>query len=416
MHKLFSQGLDRDRAAGWLVIAATMAVLAMTLTRGGSSSDAASATDANNALITVPPASKQLARYAFESTESLTVAGLPSYIKMRDPVYLQNDDGSLVQAGYVIDVDTNESSTRTTIRWYARDVAATQCVMEAKQNRGRLEDLLVMMFPPEKRQRIEMLITDAMKTHGERLTQRLLPIFERSMRESLPAIEAGFRESVNRHRQELDALGAKWNREIMEQRLLPLAKSEVVPIVRRHGEPVAQVVGRELWDRASLWSFTWRAIYDKTPLPRKDLMKQEWERFVEQEAIPIFEEHAGEIATAVQDIMIEITQNSTIRAEVAGAADAIASDPQARALVQTILRESMIENIALRETWARAWTSDEAKRAIAEAGNALEPTIRKIGDELMGTRERGIDPGFAKLLRNQVLQKDQRWILAKQIR
>lgn len=393
----------RERIAGWFAIAAISLVSGFGIVKLLRPSSEAS-------LVTA-----ELARFIFGSTENITLTGLPDYLRARDPVFLQSADGSVVQAGYVLRVDRTKEPSRSVIRWYDPNTSAGDCEMVAQQNRGRLEDLVEMMFPPEKRQRIEALITAAMKDHGQQLAQRLVPIFERSMRDSLPAIETGFRDSVASHRGELDRLARRWNVELVEERLLPMAKNEIVPIVRRNGEPVAQVIGRELWDRASLWSFTWRALYDKTPLPRKDLMKQEWERFVEQEAIPVFEAHATEIATAVQNTMLEVAQNKNIRAELVAAADAIASDPEARELVQTLLRESIMENVELRKVWADAWTSEEAKDAIAEAGRALEPTIRKIGDELMGTREKGIDPGFAKLLRNQVLQKDQRWVMATPI-
>jgi hypothetical protein len=43
-------------------------------------------------------------------------------------------------------------------------------------------------------------------------------------------------------------------------------------------------------------------------------------------------------------------------------------------------------------------------------GQRLEPILRELGDELMGTREGGIEPGFARVLRNQILNKDKSWI------
>jgi len=392
----------RNRIAGWTALGAIAILGAM-----GTAKLVRSSPD--DRVVTTG-----LVRYFTRSTETVTLTHLGSVMKVRDPVYLKNLDGSVTQAGYVVRVSGSPDQPKTVIRWYENAVPALECEMLAHQNKGRLEDLIEMMFPPEKRQRIEALITSAMQQHGQQLSARLVPIFEQSMRNSLPAIEAGFRDSVARHRAELDSLAVRWQTEIVEGRLVPLAKNEIVPIVRRNGEPVAQVIGRELWDRASIWSFTWRAIYDKTPLPQKDLTKQEWDRFVEEEAIPVFEKHANDIALAIQNTMVEVSQNENIRAEFASAADAIAKDPEARKLVQQILRETIVENMALRKVWDDVWTSDEAKAAIADAGRALEPTVRKIGDELMGSRENGIDPGFAKLLRNQVLQKDQRWIMATQ--
>jgi hypothetical protein len=42
----------------------------------------------------------------------------------------------------------------------------------------------------------------------------------------------------------------------------------------------------------------------------------------------------------------------------------------------------------------------------------LEPVIRQIGDDLFGNETQGINPDFARVLRNQILGKDRRWIVA----
>ncbi len=187
----------------------------------------------------------------------------------------------------------------------------------------------------------------------------------------------------------------------------------MLPIIRKHGEPVAREVGEELWQRASVWSFGWRIVYDKSPLPQKDLTNQEWTRFVNEEAIPVFEAHADEIAAAVRQSITEIANDPEVRKELAEAADVMASDPESQKLLRTILQESLVENQELHGVWREAWTSAEATRALEAAGNRIEPLVREIGDELLGTPDGGIEPGFARLLRNQILRKDQRWLVAR---
>lgn len=360
-----------------------------------------------------PDTSAQLIGFATRPTIRESAVDQSRRLKDRDPIFLEADGGEVSQAGYVERVEVREGVSYVTFRWYHQAAKPSECRLVAYENTGRLEDAFAIMFPPAKQQRIQQLVSDAMQQHGQRLSQRFVPIVEQSLRDSLPVIEAGFRASVERHRDEVEALGARWNEQVLKQRLLPLAKSEIVPIVRRHGEPLANTIGQELWERASIWSFTWRAIYDKSPLPQKDLMKREWERFVEEEAIPVVESHASDIAGAIQKSIVEIAGNSKVRSELAAAAESIAKDQKTRALVQTILQEAVVDNKALRRVWQDAWTSPEAQAAISEASRALEPTIRKVGDELMGSRDTGIDPAFARLLRNQVLQKDQRWVIAK---
>ena len=58
------------------------------------------------------------------------------------------------------------------------------------------------------------------------------------------------------------------------------------------------------------------------------------------------------------------------------------------------------------------WNSDQARKAFDLAGDKLEPVIRKIGDDLIGSRELGINPNFARVLRSQILGKDRQWIVA----
>lgn len=353
----------------------------------------------------------QVIRYASHFPQSVVALDQSRSLQRRDSVFLQRSD-TVVQVGYIERIEKSGNQQWVHVRWYQRTVDAQSCRLEAYQNHGRLEDAIQLMFPPEKRRRIERLLAVAMKQHGQRVASHVGPILERALRRSLPAIESGLRSSMTKHRAELDQLAGRWNDEIIEQRLVPLAKQEIVPIVRRHAEPVAQEIGRELWERASLWSFTWRALYDKTPLPRKHLMKREWDRFVEQEAIPVLEDHADEIARAVQRTLAEVAESPRVREELSAAAEAISRDPQSRVLVQSLLREAVVENPSLRQVWVDLWSSDEVRTMLESEGRLLEPLIRQIGDELMGTRQQGIDPGFARLLRNQVLQKDQRWVMA----
>ena len=46
-----------------------------------------------------------------------------------------------------------------------------------------------------------------------------------------------------------------------------------------------------------------------------------------------------------------------------------------------------------------------------QTGNRLEPTIRKIGDLVLGTREGGLTPEFSRVLRQQILLKDRHGIV-----
>lgn len=333
-------------------------------------------------------------------------------LRVHDPIFYQEDTGAWSQIGYV-QAAAGGPEAGVTLSWHDRRIVPSQCQLWQYHSSGRLEEVVATMLPPEKRLAIQQRLAAALNAHGDELSTAFVPLVEESLRQSIPVIDDEFRAAVDRHRSEIDQLGRRWNDEVVNQRLLPLARREIIPIVRTHGEPAAEQIGRELWDRASLWRFGWRAAYDKSPLPRRDLLQQEWDRFVEQEAMPVFEQHMDEIVEAVQRILSDVAASEAVRRELAEVADDVARDPETRRMVRTILVETLVDNPRLRQVWSGVWTSDEAQRALELAGDRLEPVVRQIGDDLFGSERQGIDPNFARVLRNQILGKDRRWIVAR---
>ncbi|MGI9471762.1 MAG: hypothetical protein ACR2NZ_09540 [Rubripirellula sp.] len=332
-------------------------------------------------------------------------------VRLHDPVFFLQTDGAWQQVGFV-DTVAVEPDSVSTVTWHADEIDPGQCRFTLYRNRGRLEDVVSTMFPPEMRLKIQERLTAVMSQHGDELSAAFVPLVQASLQRSMPVIEEEFRLAVERHRPEIEQLGDRWNEEVVSERLIPLARREIMPIVREHGEPTAEEIGRELWDRASLWRFGWRAMYDRSPLPRKDLLQEEWDRFVDNEAVPVFEQHMDDIVTSVQEIVAEVAANEVIRSELADVASGIASDADTQRLVREILKETLIDNQRLRDVWSEVWSSADAQAALDLAGDRLEPVIRQIGDDLFGSREEGINPNFARVLRNQILGKDRQWLVA----
>ncbi|WP_218933524.1 hypothetical protein [Rubripirellula lacrimiformis] len=368
------------------------------------------------------PIAKTMAMHWLGAQDHVIAADPTGQLKVHDPVFYQDAEGGWSQIGYVEsdsvagDTGTSADSAATVaIAWNSRDIPPSACRLELYRSSGRLEDVIAVMLPDQQRQKMIDRIKVAMAQHGDQLTAAYLPLVQRSLQASLPVIEDEFRLSVGRHRDEVDSLLGRWNDQVLEDRLIPMARREILPIVRKHGEPQAEAIGRELWDKASLWRFGWRAVYDRSPLPKKDLLQEEWDRFVQEQAVPVFESHMDEIADAVQQIVIDVAGNPNIRSELSEVAGQIAADPETRDLVRTILKETFVENQQLRMVWTEIWTGDEARSAFDLTSDRLEPVARQIGDDLFGTREGGINPNFARVLRNQILGKDRRWIVARAV-
>ncbi|MEO1529287.1 MAG: hypothetical protein AAFX06_28030 [Planctomycetota bacterium] len=327
-----------------------------------------------------------------------------------DPVFLAEDDGTFRQVGRIDQRDQDDGSVD--VVWYEPSIEAEACQMFQHHSTGRLSEVVEIMMPAEKRRRIQDQMALAMSRHGDEISKSFVPLVRQTLKQSLPVIEDEFRAAVARHRGEIDQMAGRWNDEVVEKRLIPLARREILPIVEKHGRGPAEEIGQEIWNRASLWRFGWRALYDKTPLPRKDLVQEEWQRFVANEAMPVVEDHMDDIVVAIQRTLQDVAANQAIRRELGEVTDQIASDAQSRRLIQSILKETFVENDRLQTVWRQVWSSPEAEAAFEVAGSRLEPVVRGIGDEIFGSEATGIDPNFARVLRSQILQKDRRWVVA----
>lgn len=362
---------------------------------------------------------RALANYTLGSDRVVPRRSDPGLVAQGDPVFFQNADGSWAQVGYVESSAPTPGSPQSpsptdsvTLRWHDRRLDPATCDLTAYAYNGSLAETAQVLFPEAKRQQVRNLLADAFARSGNDLANRFLPLLQQSISRSLPIIEQELLASLRRNQPLWKSISETWKDELIRQRLVPLAKDPILPIARRQLEPTLLKIGRELWDRASLWSFTWRMLYDSTPLPNKDLTREEWERFVAEEAVPVFEAHSEELAISIQATIVDIARDPQVREQLGGTINDLASDPQVRQLVKVLLRETLIESEAVRNVWVDVWSGPEAKAAFEVASRSLEPVVRRIGDEILGNRDDGIDPAFARVLRNQILGKDKRWIVA----
>ena len=79
-----------------------------------------------------------------------------------------------------------------------------------------------------------------------------------------------------------------------------------------------------------------------------------------------------------------------------------------------MFRKAVVDNPDLRKSIEQTWRSKEAQRAMKMANGRLESTITRIGQSLFGSPSGKITTEFARVLRNRVLHKDDRWLVLKQ--
>lgn len=342
-----------------------------------------------------------------------------SYARIGDPIFYRNDAGDMVQVGKIIQVESWDSQSYEIIatQWArarffssAPKLTATD-YLTVHETPESMDWVAKFLFPPERRERIAGLVANVYAIHSQEILQGLLPILRDVWSEASLLIRDDLLAALERHQPEFAALGRKYESEIVESELIPLLGREIWPIVMQHGQPVLETVGAEIWQRASVFRLGWRAIYDASPLPTRNLTQAEFNRLVENDAIPVLEANLPRFIAAQQLVLQDIAQNPTIQSVLTGSLQQIIDDPEMQALIMQILREAILENAELNQFLAKVWERSDLQEVLALTDARLEPTVVSIGEEVFGSPYDGVTPEFARILRNKILLKDQRWFV-----
>ena len=315
-------------------------------------------------------------------------------------------DGSWVLVGYVTHSDDERVQTTTSLE-------PSKVRLTLHEPPSSVAAVAGQLFPPQRREAVAAIIRRWGREHASEAARDMLPIFRGALTRSIPIVQRAVGESVRQHPEMTDRVVENFRDRVVAQHLVPLAKDRVLPIVRRHAEQPALDIGRQLWDRASLWRFAWAAVVNKSGLPEEDQVAAEWERFVEEEAIEVFESNVEPITAAVSAIVVDVAADQIIRERLGQAAGEIASDRDTQALVQTVVRDALVRNEDLRRVWIDALSSPQAKAVYQKQSPSLRRATQQINDLVLGSAREGLTPELVRVVRREVLGKDRRWIAAE---
>jgi hypothetical protein len=341
-------------------------------------------------------------------------------VEVGDPVFVRDGSGGLRQVGEVLSILQGtaiapirraQASAVQIFFFPDAPVVGSEAEFTYFASPDSLAWIVESLLTPERKELIAQAIHTAYEQYRVEIWTTLQPVMDGTLRDGWAVVEQDLPAAIERHAPELQALGGKYEQEIVNQELLPLAREEIWPIVQSRAEPVVESVGMELWERVSFWRFGWRAAYDRSPLPDRHLLEHEWQRFVRHEAMPILSRHTGDMIEIVRGVIQDASRNEAVQAGVRNSVSRVAADPEFQQLVYDIFEEVFILNPRLRDVLQRRWTGPEAQQALQVASDLLEPTVHHIAYLLFGSFEQGITPQFAQVLRSKILAKDQRWFL-----
>ena len=376
-----------------------------------------------------PQPIKNLVNYVGAQRSSVDIVS-PDHvvIGIGDPLFMEND-GVLEPVGMVTSLDLDQSqldaqrhSKKIKLAWVQRATVTffsgspplgDGASVELNATDQSPAWIVKTMLSPSMREEVSQLILTAYNDHQEDLIQQFRPVIKKTIVDSAQLVRDSVIDELERRQEAVADIGQRYQNDVIQKELLPVIQAEVWPIVEEEASPLVEEIGQEVWQEVSVWRFGWRFLYDKSPLPDKKLSQKEFDRFVKNKAIPIFESHFEDVIEIQKRMIARVLANKKVTETVSSVARKFFSDEEVQTLFKDVFRKAVVDNPDLRKSIEATWRSDEARRAIKMANGRLESTITRIGQSLFGSPNGKITTEFARVLRNRVLHKDDRWLVLK---
>ena len=372
-----------------------------------------------------PVATRQIVEYLGAQKRTLDVIS-PSNIVLGvgDPVFLESGEGHIEPIGMVskLDYPTEAGSAPVKLAWVNQATIKFLSGLPPLSKHDHIEyhstsDSLgwvgKTMLSDSKRKELTKLIIDAYSSHQDELLETFRPLIEQTIADGAKIIRDEIAIEIGKHQTQIQAIGRRYQSAILEKDILPVLEKEIWPIIQEESQPLAEQVGMEIWKEVSVWRFGWRVLYDATPLPEKNLSQREFDRFLESKAFPILKSHIPDAIELQTALLAKISKNEKLKAALSDAGNKIINDKEVQSLMKEIFKNAIVDNEKLKQSIETTWRSDSAIAAMRIANRRLEPTITEIGRALFGSPTDGITPEFARVLRNRVLHKDERWLVLR---
>lgn len=267
------------------------------------------------------------------------------------------------------------------------------------------------LFTSEKIPEIAEEWNRTMLLHRREIFDLLTPIVRDVIIDLGRHVETELPAFLTRHTERIKALGDGMQSPQEREQLASLFEKEIWPIAQPKIRPIIEDLSREVWEKLPIWELTWLLAYQNLPLTRDDHLKNAWASFLEGQVVPIILSRSDEILGTAREVAREAFKKEKLRRTLRQTLAGLIREPGFHELCQIFLQEVILDSSRFHETMLRRWSAPEVQRAVAAASTHIEPMARRMGDIVLGTREEGITPEFARVLRSQILLKDRQRIV-----
>lgn len=330
-----------------------------------------------------------------------------------DPVCMRRGD-AMVTVGQVRRVFRDDAKTTMRVELFEppAEGRAGDFRFTAVPNPRTPAWVLNVLLNEERKARLLEDLRRFAASHQEQIFATFWPPFEAFLRDAFRILGDDLPEVLEARDEEVQRILNRHKNETFEEELLPVLKAEVWPTVRERSAPLMEDVGREIWARMPVWQLGWRYFYQQVPFTDDEILERRWQKFLDEEAIPVLESHTEDFLEVVRVVVTDMAQNPRMSAALRSVLSAVVDDPVFADLMRGVFSDLLSPEgrilLALRERFTSPVFVDRLNNLLEDLGPTLNRTANRI---LLDESGLAINPDLAKVLRTQILWKDACWVL-----
>jgi hypothetical protein len=271
---------------------------------------------------------------------------------------------------------------------------------------------LEVLLPPERRAHLAAQLNVFAKEHSEEILRTFWPPAELFLRDAAAILEEDLPRILLKRDDQVQKILQKHRDTTFQKEMLPVLKEEAWPRVQERAKPLIEDIGEELWGRLPKWELGWRYVYGQLPFTDSEIMRRRWNRYMEEEAIPVLGEHTDDFLAVVEEVFSDLAANRRVTDSVRKGIGQFIQDPDFAALVREIFLELSSSESRLVASFRERFSSPEFAGNLNRLMESLGPTLEACADRILLDQERGaIHPELARVLRRQIFLKDACWVL-----
>lgn len=368
-----------------------------------------------------PEAVRQLQAYFFEDHFEIVLHFERELWrpKIGDPIIVDtiNDQGypDLQTIGEVREIIRHDNGSTELVCWIFPH--ARHHVTEDSRFRGfagprNFEQVMDILMTPRIREAAEYRWNQFVEAHEDEVKGLLTPMIDSAFDDYFNLIRPELDAAVSKQEQRFLRLVERHYEESVKDELFPKLEEHGMPLFEEKMVPVLRPLGREMFNNIPKWRLGGAGILDAIPFTGGGRLERDFEDWLRDEGMQIIEAHREDLMAAAEEIAEDLANNEEIRGLLELGLNKVLNDPELGEIAREIVNEAMIDNPKTTAFVTEFWNRDETQRTLRRVASLAERYGTALVDTVMLAEgePRRINPDLARVLRAQILWKDDFWL------